>query len=305
MDELQQIAFVEEGDQITKLDGGHSADQKYKLTKQDQQSYLVRIFQLKDLDKKQAEFALLTQLQNLQVKAPLPIDIGSIPTLQLGYSIVSFIEGESGEKAVKKLSPTEQLQLGREAGHELLQMHELRPPTTMPSWYEQKYAKHQRYLDEYGNGSTHIDDADLISQYIESQAHLMIGRPTMFQHDDYHLNNIIVKNGHVAGVIDFERFDWGDPVHEFLKIGLFTRHLSTSFSTGLIQGYHLNQDPDEQFWKLYGLYTAMAIFSSIVWTAKVMPAEMDSMLKRISTVLQDHHRFERLVPIWYKGNSPD
>lgn len=44
MDELQQIAFVEEGDQITKLDGGHSADQKYKLTKQDQQSYLVRIF---------------------------------------------------------------------------------------------------------------------------------------------------------------------------------------------------------------------------------------------------------------------
>ncbi|MCE7792052.1 aminoglycoside phosphotransferase family protein [Salipaludibacillus sp. CUR1] len=34
-------------------------------------------------------------------------------------------------------------------------------------------------------------------------------RPNLFQHDDFHLGNIIVNNKKFAGVIDFNRYDWG------------------------------------------------------------------------------------------------
>lgn len=300
MIEPRTIDFIEDSDQIIQLYGGLSADQKYKVIKDNQQSYLVRIFSLEELENKKVEFQLLNQLKQLQVKSPTPIEIGTIPTSSLGYSIVSFIDGISGEKVIHQYSKKEQHQVGLEAGQELRKMHTLQAPAEVPSWDEQKYAKHQRYMKAYTKGSVHIKQDQLLSQYIESQVYLMKGRPNLFQHDDYHLNNLIINESKFAGVIDFERHDWGDPVHEFLKIGLFTRHYSTSFSAGLVQGYHNEEHPDEAFWKLYGLYTAMAIFSSIVWIMKVMREQLDDMLKRIEIILVDHDQFKRLIPLWYE-----
>ncbi|MCZ3365579.1 MULTISPECIES: aminoglycoside phosphotransferase family protein [Methanobacterium] len=37
-------------------------------------------------------------------------------------------------------------------------------------------------------------------------------RPNIFQHDDFHAGNIIINNNkELTGIIDFNRYDWGDP----------------------------------------------------------------------------------------------
>ena len=129
--------------------------------------------------------------------------------------------------------------------------------------------------------------------------HPMKDRPNLFQHDDFHMGNIVVRDRKLSGVIDFNRYDWGDPIHEFLKVGMFSREISIPFSIGQIRGYHLNNEPDELFWRLYSLYLAMCVFSSVVWILKVKPEELDQMLDKINTVLKDHDYFEKLKPIWY------
>jgi hypothetical protein len=100
-------------------------------------------------------------------------------------------------------------------------------------------------------------------------------------------------------VVDFGRHDWGDPFHEFLKVGLFSRGQSVPFSIGQIKGYFHDSEPGDNFWELYSLYLAMSLFSSVVWTLKLMPESMDDMLEKIYRILDDHDHFDRIKPKWY------
>jgi aminoglycoside phosphotransferase (APT) family kinase protein len=102
-----------------------------------------------------------------------------------------------------------------------------------------------------------------------------------------------------AGAIDYNRYDWGDPIHDFLKIAYFSREVSIPFSIGQIDGYFDGNVP-VHFWKLYALYTALIICPSISWTIQVVPDQLESMLNRIRVILNDHQNFESVIPSWNK-----
>jgi aminoglycoside phosphotransferase (APT) family kinase protein len=127
----------------------------------------------------------------------------------------------------------------------------------------------------------------------------MRNRPNLFQHDDYHIGNLIVSGAKLSGIIDFNRYDWGDPIHEFVKVGIFSSEVSVLFSVGQIRGYHNHGEPDEAFWGLYSLYLAMTLISSVVWVLNVRPDETGLMLGKIHKVLEDHNDFNLTVPRWY------
>lgn len=122
----------------------------------------------------------------------------------------------------------------------------------------------------------------------------------MFQHDDFHVGNIIVQDDAYSGVIDCNRFDWGDPIHDFVKVALFSRDVSVPFSIGQIEGYFQGTAVPDKFWKLYGMYLAMTIVSSVVWTLRVVPHEMDEMMERLNRVMADHEDFRSCKPSWFK-----
>ncbi len=54
------------------------------------------------------------------------------------------------------------------------------------------------------------------------------------------------------------------------------------------------------FWRLYALYAAMNIFSTIIWTKKYDEQSFDDALERIDFILQDHDYFTFDKPLWYK-----
>nr|WP_262685194.1 aminoglycoside phosphotransferase family protein [Paenibacillus sp. WQ 127069] len=141
----------------------------------------------------------------------------------------------------------------------------------------------------------------MVDMLIFTNRHLPLieGRPNRFQHDDFHPGNLLVHSGAYVTAIDFNRYDWGDPYHDFLKIAYFSREIGIPFSIGQIDGYFNGEIP-EDFWNLYALYTALTIFGTITWTLEVVPEQIDSMIDRIRTVLVDHRNFETTIPIWYK-----
>ena len=63
-----------------------------------------------------------------------------------------------------------------------------------------------------------IEGAYKIIEYLQGNRHLLSNRPQCFQHRDYHIRNMIITPSKELGIIDFNRFDYGDHFQEFNRI---------------------------------------------------------------------------------------
>jgi aminoglycoside phosphotransferase (APT) family kinase protein len=296
---ITQIPLISNYKEVIEIKKGFSSDEKYLIHMQDgNNKLLLRLFNVEELELKKSEYSILERMQEYHVTCSRPISIGEVGNQ--GYMITSYIEGKDAEDEISTYSDEDQFNMGFEAGKELRKMHQLSAPEHISSWYSRKVEKHNRYIDAYLECGIKVKNDKRLMKFIDENIHLMKVRPNLFQHDDFHLGNIIVNNNKFAGVIDFNRYDWGDPYHEFLKIGIFSRGVSIPFSIGQIRGYFNNNEPEEDFWRLYSLYMAMCVFSTVVWTLKTIPNNMNEMLDKVYMYLEDHDYFSRLKPKWYK-----
>lgn len=292
---IKQIPILSNCKEAFEFKKGYSSDEKFLIHMQDgKNKLLLRMFALEALELKKKEYSILERMQDYDVTCSKPISIGAVGNR--GYMITSYLDGKDAEDEIVKYSELEQYRLGIEAGKELRKMHQLTAPSHISSWYVRKAEKHKKYIDAYLACEVKIKNDQKLISFIDENIHLMKHRPNLFQHDDFHLGNIIVTNKKFAGTIDFGSFDWGDPIHEFLKVGIFSRGVSIPFSIGQIRGYFNNKEPDEDFWRLYSLYLAMCVFSTVVWTTNTIPNQMNEMLDKVYLYLEDHDFFNRIKP---------
>jgi len=299
IEQIKSIRLFQENNlSIEPIMKGYSSDQKY-LVIDEQHRYIVKLFDEKQLAGKQEEYDVLARLRQLGVKCSEPIALGVNERTSKGYMVLGYVEGEEAAEALPAYSSSVQYRIGLEAGEQLRCIHQIEAPNSMQSWDERKLMKHKRYMERYRSLEHRLPSDERLIAFIDEYAHLMQGRPNLLQHDDFHVSNLIVKDEQLAGIIDFNRMDWGDPIHEFLKVGFFSTTVSIPFSVGQIRGYHDNQEPTEHFWTLYSLYVAMSVISSMVWITSVKPEETEHMLKLCERVIEDHHHFEKIMPSWY------
>lgn len=295
---IKRLAGFQHATLIKPILKGYSADKKY-FVQVGQQHYLVKIFDKTDTAAKQAEYAALQAMEQYGVSCSRAIELGEWDDADAGYMVLSYIAGEDAAEVLPVYTQAEQYRIGIEAGQQLKKIHQYDAAPSMQPWHERKLAKHQAYMASYEQLGIVIPHDEKVIGFITGHSHLMQGRPDLFQHDDYHPSNLVVKERALAGVIDFNRCDWGDPVHEFLKVGMFSVDVSVPFSIGQIDGYFDGQQPPELFWKLYTLYSAMSLISSIVWINRVKPEETAKMMELITKVTDDHCGFDSIVPSWY------
>jgi aminoglycoside phosphotransferase (APT) family kinase protein len=294
---LERIEPLHQANSIEKLSKGYSQEKKY-IVDYDDETLLLRVGDADAFDRKNTIHQLLDNMQQLRVLAPKPIETGVVKESNISYSLYTYIKGEDAKEAMHILTEEEQYHLGTQAGEQLANMHTIKAPSKVTPWYDRALAKHTRYLEAYKTCGVKINQDDKIIAFIEKHKHLLKNRPNCFQHDDFHLGNIIVKDKQYAGVIDFDNFDWGDPFHDFVKVALFQREDSVPFSIGQIDGYFKHQVPQE-FWLYYSIYSAMVIFSSVVWCLRYAPDDIDAMLERLNVIVDDYECFEELKPKWY------
>lgn len=263
------------------------------------EKYLLRTASIDKFNRKKSEFEIYFEMLKLRVNAPRPIEVGKIEDLGICYYLLSYIEGEDARDVLPQLTRHQQYQIGLEAGKDQASMNTLKAPSCVAPWYERIMKKHKLYLEAYKTCKVKIKNDAKIVDFIEKNVKYIKERPNQFQHDDFHVGNIIVNNEKYAGVIDFDRCDWGDPYFEFLKVAVFSKEVSIPFSIGQLNGYFEKEIPKD-FWLVYSIYTAMTIFSSVVWAQKVTPEKLDEMVERLYKVLEDHKDFDQIVPSWYE-----
>jgi len=98
-------------------------------------------------------------------------------------------------------------------------------------------------------------------------------------------------------IIDFDRYDFGDPWEEFNRI-TFSAALSPHFATGQLDGYFGGKPPLE-FFKLMAFYICANAVSSLPWAADFGQDEVDTMLRQAEDVLEWFDNMRNPVPTWY------
>lgn len=287
--------FFSRGVSRERITEGWSADQKYCLTDQQSNKYLLRISDLTTYDVKAFEFERMKELFALEIPIPEPIAFGSCD--EGIYSIQTWIESQNLKEVLPLLSIQRQYSLGLEAGAILQRMHTMQPLGKIADWETRYNHKIDRKINQYAACPVKYSKGQLFIDYIQSHRHLLKNRPQCFQHGDFHIGNMLFTGEEQLYIIDFENMGIGDPWEEFNRIVWFVQE-SPSFAKGMVNGYFSEGIPP-LFWKLLALYISSNLLSSLPWSLQFGEEKISVMQNNAQTVLSWYDDMQTSVPNWY------
>lgn len=191
------------------INKGWSDDKKYCVTDQNQQKYFLRVSDKEKLDSKKYEFDMMEKVAFLRVPMCKPISIELCDDEV--HSLHEWIDGKDARETILTVSKEQQYFYGVEAGRILQKIHSLPITEVREDWevfynrkIDDKISKYKECPVQYENGQTFIE-------FLNANRELLKDRPQVFQHGDYHIGNFMIGEDGEIYVIDFDRFDLGDP----------------------------------------------------------------------------------------------
>ena len=181
----------------------------------------------------------------------------------------------------------------------LCRMHTLRAPRNTPPWEERFGQKIDRKLRAYRECPVRVAGEEQFLRYIEANRSLLTNRPQVLQHGDYHAGNLMIDREGKLFVIDFDRFDVGDPWEEFNRI-VWSAQAAPAFASGMVDGY-FGGDVPMDFWRLLALYICSNTLGSLPWAIPFGEGEVQVMRKQAAQVLQWYDSMRTVVPSWYRA----
>ena len=273
---------------------GWSEDKKYCVTTEDGTKFLLRITPISRYETRKSLFAMLKRVAALDIPMCVPVEFG---TCEDGiYSLQSWIDGEDLETVLPRLSESEQYILGVKSGEIVRKMHTIPAPGTQEEWEVRFNRKADRNIRLYHECGIRFDGDEYVIAHIEQNRDLLKNRPQCFQHGDYHIGNMMIENGELK-IIDFDRYDFGDPWEEFNRI-VWSAAASPHFATGQLRAY-FGGEPPLEFFKLLAFYIAVNMMASTSWAFQFGQEEIDTMTKQTRDILKWFDNMNNPVPTWY------
>lgn len=274
---------------------GWSTDRKYYIRSNNGPDLLLRTSPIAEYTRKAMEFDYMKELFLMGLPVSEPLDIKGVKDDL--YSLFTWMDGKDMEDVLPRLSQEEQYQLGLESGKILKEIHTIKAPKETEEWESRFQRKISQKIQGYTDCSLKYEKGNLFLEFIEENQHLIKARPSTFQHGDYHVGNMILSDDKKLSIIDFNRWDYGDPWEEFNRID-FTAQLSPIFATGQLNGYFSGK-PSPEFFKLLLLYISTNTLSALPWALHFSKAEVRTMIKKAATVLEWYDDMTRIIPSWY------
>lgn len=274
---------------------GWSEDRKYCVTDADGQRYLLRVSDLSLAERKKAEQQAMERLSGLGIPMCDPVAFGT--DNEGVWSLQRWIDGADAEERIPQLPEGEQYRYGLDAGRILTVIHSLPAPEGREDWGLRFNRKIDRKRKQYLSCPLRYENDRGFLGCIEENRRLLQGRPQCFQHGDYHIGNMMIDGDGVLTVIDFNRWDYGDPFEEFNRI-VWCAQCSPLFASGMVDGYFDGQVPME-FWRLLALYMSVNALSSLPWAIPFGEKEIQVMLRNAQKMNEWYDGMTCVVPRWY------
>ena len=278
---------------------GWSCDKKYCVTVSSGTKYLLRITPYDKSGTRKALFEMLGQVAALGIPMCRPVEFG---TCDDGiYTLYTWVDGVDAETVIPTLPKEAQYAYGIQAGEILKQIHTIPAPAAQEDWHTRFNRKTDYKIQKYKDCGIRFDGDDKVITYLRNNRDMFKGRPQSFQHGDYHIGNMMVDKSNRLVIIDFDRFDFGDPWEEFNRI-VWCAQAAPRFAAGMIDGY-FDKKPPMQFWQCLAFYIGSNTLSSIYWGAEFGQRDLDVMLHQARDVLLWYDSFSAVVPSWYRHKT--
>jgi aminoglycoside phosphotransferase (APT) family kinase protein len=278
-----------------KVNKGWSNDNKYKVIL-DQDRFLLRVSPIVLKDRIEKLFNMMKKIEALAVPICSPINLDVID--EDIHALYRWIDGYDLNDVIGKFDEDKQYHLGIKSGKHLQKIHSIEAPNHLESWTTRFNKKIDQKIKRYKDSDLNVDEIELFINYVNQKRHLLKDRPQTFQHGDYHIGNFMINHLDELIVIDFDRFDYGDPWEEFNRI-VWSAQKAPAFASGMIDGYFNHQVP-KSFWELLLLYISNNTISSLVWGLEISEKEYQVMLNQMHEILQWYDQLKMIIPKWYK-----
>ncbi|MFH6700699.1 phosphotransferase [Streptococcus suis] len=274
------------------LTKGWSTDQKYKVQLEDGRFGLLRIAERPAYEAKRLEFQLVEKLfdQGLPVAEPLSFWADDLSV----YTLYEWVEGQDMNEVASDLSDSVLYDLGCQAGQFLRTLHALPIDQSQRDWnsfyqakIDNKLAAYQATSHSYPNGQAMID-------FVQANRHLLEGRPIAYHHGDFHTGNFLLGRDGKLKILDFDRYDIGDPWEEFNRL-IFTADLSPAFARGQVDAYFDGVIPEE-FWRLMALYVTVNSLGALSWAEQVDSEQIPLMKLQAQKISGWYEYFNHHLP---------
>lgn len=296
-----QELFTDIGDyvnwrEVEEIEKGWSGDKKYHVRRNNGAELLLRVSDISKY-KKMRETALFScQIHDaLELNMNVPIEVGACSGDRLSYAIYTWVDGVDAGEKIKNMHIPVQVQYGEKAGRMLAKIHSVKAPDDILPWEQYYNSILDKYIMVFSKLNITFRGVDKVLGYIENNRHLLKDRPQTALHGDFHAGNLVIDRKGEIGIIDFDRWCWGDPYMDFHCIR-FSDNIA--FARGQVNGY-FNGGVSGNFFALLGLYTAADILCSICSAYPFGRKELDKAVAAAEKLVREYNNFEGLVPTWY------
>ena len=291
------IKSSENWESVQPVEKGWSSDKKYKIHTSEGEWLLLRLSDISQYDDKKKEYEVIEKYSRLGFPMSSPVEFGVCNGGDNVYMLLTWLEGQDLEEILPKLSKQEQYLLGRQAGEILRKIHSV----TLDSADVPTQTKKDRklfQLSRYEESDLRIEDDEIAINYVRDNIDEIWSKPPVYLHGDFHPGNLIYMEDGSIGVIDFNRWEIGDPYEEFYKLESFGVEISIPYCIGQIDAYFEDSVPAD-FWTVNAVYVAQASLFSIKWAEKFGQKDIDGMMRRARMAFDDYDYFKLSVPKWY------
>lgn len=277
------------------LTKGWSSDRKYKVQLEDGRLGLLRIAERPAYEAKQLEFQLVENLFGLGLPVAEPLSCWA-DDLSV-YTLHEWIEGQDMNDLATSLSEQTLYELGCQSGQFLRTLHALPIDQSQRDWNSFYQAKIDNKLTAYQVASHSYPNGQAMIDFVQANRHLLAGRPIAYHHGDFHTGNFLRGQDGRLKILDFDRYDIGDPWEEFNRL-IFTVDLSPAFARGQLDAYFEGVIPEE-FWRFLALYLTVNSLGALFWAEQVDPLQIPLMKEQADAVWTWYQGYSRLQPSWY------
>ena len=280
------------------IDKGWSPARKYRAVTASGDSYLLRVEPPERINRNIRHYLHMQKVAKLEIPMCIPLEEGVCPDGP--YLIQSWVDGQDAEEVLPGYSPEQQYTYGLEAGRILQKIHSIPVPAEVMPWDQYFNRKIDRKLEAYAACPLKYAQGEELISFIQTHRHLLSHRPQTFQHGDYHCGNMMIDTSGQLTIIDFDKWDYGDPWEEFNRI-VWCAQCAPAFASGRIAGYFDGPVPEE-FWQLLALYMANNCIASLPWAVSYSDREVQVMRRQAETILQWYDHFHTIIPSWYQSD---
>lgn len=278
---------------------GDSADLKFRVKDSNGNRFLLRLADRTRYDHVRSACRILELLHQNNVPVSAPAGFGLCGRNSYVYLLTSWVYGKPAQERLPQHHKVIRYLLGQETAVYLYALHSCTAPTGPEQWAQQTRQRIDNALTACRGRDREPVCVRRLQQFVLDNCQVAAQQPQSVLHGDLTPANLIFSYEQSVGLIDFEKWHFGDPLADLAPVMTDFFRISTCFATGLLDSYFHYRVETRSFRRL-AFYAALRMLQQYAAACAGDEAARQLVIEDIRQVVKEYNGFSSVVPAWYR-----